>query len=238
MELILGTNPTRPEITVPNPRAAASRQSRVSTGFNPRMIPEDLSDGLFHRVAGLSIVSTRSALRFPGSEGSVLMPKKKTVAKKASPKKAATKKATTRKAVSVVKAKAVKSLAPPRKQAARSTAGRAASAPQSATRPTVSTPPEPAPATLGRPLVTQEEKLYMLFHDDYQCRQVFEFLRVETVKELEEYTPQQIVHLMSRPIRLTVDRIRQRLAEFKRSLKDDTQFAAEFQHEKPAPRKS
>jgi len=90
---------------------------------------------------------------------------------------------------------------------------------------------EPAKAepTLGRPLVTQEEKLYMLFHDDYQCRQVFEFLRVETVKELEEFSAQQIVHLMSRPIRLTVDRIRQRLAQFKRSLKDDEQFAAAFQ---------
>lgn len=161
------------------------------------------------------------------------MPKKKTVAKKAPTKKAAT-----RKAASAVKAKAVKSPAPSRKKATRSTAGRSTSTPQSATRPTVSTPPEPAPATLGRPLVTQEEKLYMLFHDDYQCRQVFEFLRVETVKELEEYSPQQIVHLMSRPIRLTVDRIRQRLAEFKRSLKDDAQFAVEFQHEKPAPRKS
>lgn len=91
-----------------------------------------------------------------------------------------------------------------------------------------------AEPSLGRPLVTQEEKLYMLFHDDYQCRQVFEFLRVETVKELEEFSPQQIVHLMSRPIRMTVDRIRQRLAEFKRSLKDDAQFVAGFRQAKPA----
>lgn len=97
--------------------------------------------------------------------------------------------------------------------------------------PTVTVPS--APPVLGRPLVTQEEKLYMLFHDDYQCRQVFEFLRVETVKELEEYTPQQIVHLMSRPIRLTVDRIRKRLAEFKRALKEDGQFAADFQQARP-----
>jgi hypothetical protein len=86
--------------------------------------------------------------------------------------------------------------------------------------------------SLGRPLVTQEEKLYMLFHDDYQSRQVFEFLRVETIKELEEFTPQQIVHLMARPIRLTVDRIRQRLAQFKRSLKDDEQYATEFRQAK------
>ena len=87
---------------------------------------------------------------------------------------------------------------------------------------------------LGRPLVTQEEKLYMLFHDDYQCRQVFEFLRVETVKELEQFSPHQIVHMMSRPIRLTIDRIRQRLAQYKRALKDDEQFAADFRTETKA----
>lgn len=86
--------------------------------------------------------------------------------------------------------------------------------------------------SLGRPLVTQEEKLYMLFHDDYQSRQVFEFLRVDTIKDLEAFTPQQIVHLMSRPIRMTVERIRQRLAEFKRSLKDDEQYASEFRQAK------
>jgi hypothetical protein len=101
-------------------------------------------------------------------------------------------------------------------------------APASKSAPTTPSPPLKHEPSLGRPLVTQEEKLYMLFHDDYQCRQVFEFLRVETVKELEEFSPQQIVHMMSRPIRLTVDRIRQRLAQFKRSLKDDEQFAAEF----------
>lgn len=111
-----------------------------------------------------------------------------------------------------------------------------------ASRPVSAKPPVAAPkpvelakpdVSLGRPLVTQEEKLYMLFHNDYQSRQVFEFLRVETVKELEEFSPQQIVHLMSRPIRMTVDRIRQRLAEFKRALKGDEEFAAQFRPVKP-----
>ena len=40
-------------------------------------------------------------------------------------------------------------------------------------------------AAIGRVLVTQEEKLYMLFKEDYHARQIFEFLRVETVKDLE-----------------------------------------------------
>ncbi|MBS0205304.1 MAG: hypothetical protein JSS49_20565 [Planctomycetes bacterium] len=104
--------------------------------------------------------------------------------------------------------------------------GKVASQPPVAVKPV----PKPEPeVSLGRPLVTQEEKLYMLFHNDYHARQVFEFLRVETVKELEQYSPQQIIHLLSKPIRTTVDRIRQRLAELKRSLREDESFAAAHQ---------
>ena len=82
--------------------------------------------------------------------------------------------------------------------------------------------------SLGRPLVTQEEKLYMLFKDDYHARQIFEFLRVNTLKELEELSPQQIVRRVSKPVFDTVDRIRQTLAEMKRSLRDDEAYAKEY----------
>ena len=85
--------------------------------------------------------------------------------------------------------------------------------------------------SLGRPLVTQEEKLYMLFKDDYHARQIFEFLRVDTLKELEELSPQQIVRRLSKPVFDTVDRIRAKLAEMKRSLRDDEAFAAEYREE-------
>ena len=88
--------------------------------------------------------------------------------------------------------------------------------------------------SLGRPLVTNEEKLYMLFHEDYEARQVFEFLRVETVKDLEQYSPEQIVRLLSKPIRTTVDHIRQRLAGKNRHLLDDVEFAAQWKKEHPA----
>ena len=88
--------------------------------------------------------------------------------------------------------------------------------------------------SLGRPLVTQEEKLYMLFKEDYPARQIFEFLRVETVKELEQYSPSQIVRILSKPLTTTVERIRQRLAEMKRSLRDDAEFAAEFREQSTA----
>src|SRR6185369_14644095 len=46
--------------------------------------------------------------------------------------------------------------------------------------------PATAEESLGRPKVTADEKLYWLFHDNFEARSVFEFLRVETVRELEE----------------------------------------------------
>lgn len=100
-----------------------------------------------------------------------------------------------------------------------------------ASKPAVSKKPEPAPeVSLGRPLVTQEEKLYMLFKDDFHARQIFEFLRVQTVKELEQYSPSQIVRILSKPLTNTVERIRLRLAEMKRSLREDEAFAADYLH--------
>lgn len=78
---------------------------------------------------------------------------------------------------------------------------------------------------LGRPLVTAEEKLYMLFHEDFHARQIFEFLKVETVGQLEQFNPQQIIQLLSLPVRQTVERIRERLASQKRHLRNDEDFA-------------
>jgi hypothetical protein len=82
--------------------------------------------------------------------------------------------------------------------------------------------------TLGRPTITGEEKLFLLFHGDYEARQVFEFLRAETVADLEQFSPQEIIHRLSRPIRETVDRIRKSLAERNRCLAGDEEFAVEY----------
>lgn len=120
----------------------------------------------------------------------------------------------------------------PKRPAAAAAPAKAPTAP-----PAAAAAPAAASVSLGRPLVTQEEKLYLLFHDDYQARQVFEFLRVQTVKELEQFSQQQIIHLMSKPLRTTLDRIRQRLATFKRSLRDDEKYAAEFLKSAPPPTK-
>lgn len=89
----------------------------------------------------------------------------------------------------------------------------------------------PQKISLGRPTVTAEEKLFMLFHEDYEARQVFEFLRAETVGDLEQHSAQDIIHRLSRPIRETVERIRQKLADRNRCLAGDEQFAATHKHE-------
>jgi len=81
--------------------------------------------------------------------------------------------------------------------------------------------------SLGRPTVTAEEKLFMLFHEDYEARQVFEFLRAESVADLEKFSPHDIIHRLSRPIRETVNRIRTKLAERNRCLAGDEEFAVE-----------
>ena len=86
-------------------------------------------------------------------------------------------------------------------------------------------------AALGRPKISADEKLYLLFKEDYHARQVFAFLRVETVRELEQHSPKQIVKLLSRPIQETVERIRQKLADNNRFLLDDAEFAIKHQRQ-------
>lgn len=68
----------------------------------------------------------------------------------------------------------------------------------------------------------------MLFHEDYHARQVFEFLRVETVAELEQYEPDRIFKLLTKPVRDTLNRIRTKLAERNRCLPGDEEFALEI----------
>jgi hypothetical protein len=81
--------------------------------------------------------------------------------------------------------------------------------------------------SLGRPLVTAEEMLFLLFKDDYQAREAFRFLNVETVGELEGYSPDDIVKRLAKPVFDTVDRIRLLLASKNRSLAGDEKFALE-----------
>jgi hypothetical protein len=85
----------------------------------------------------------------------------------------------------------------------------------------------PKPPTLGRPKVTGDELLYLLFKEDYHARQVFEFLQVRTVKELEQFSAGEIIRRLSQPVRTTVERIRNTLAGLNRCLADDLEYALE-----------
>jgi hypothetical protein len=83
------------------------------------------------------------------------------------------------------------------------------------------------PPSLGRPTVSQEEKLFLLFREDFHARQIFEFLRAETVRDLEQFSAEEIVRRLSQPIRQSVQRIRIKLAQHHRCLRDDQAFALE-----------
>ena len=160
----------------------------------------------------------------PASKVAAKLVKKSAVVAKQTP---VVKKVVKRGAVSTAKgAKPIAAAA--KKTPAKGVASVSVKASAKAAAPAKGVPSSTPDVSLGRPLITQEEKLYMLFHDDYHSRQVFEFLRVQTVRDLEQFSPRQIIHLLSKPIRTTVDRIRQRLAKYKRSLREDEQFAVEF----------
>lgn len=81
--------------------------------------------------------------------------------------------------------------------------------------------------SLGRPTVSLEEKLFLLFREDFHARQIFKFLRAETVRDLEQFSPEEIVKRLSQPIRQSVQRIRLKLAQHNRCLRDGQEFALE-----------
>ena len=77
---------------------------------------------------------------------------------------------------------------------------------------------------LPRPTITGEEKLFLLFKDDYHARQIFDFLRMETVHDLEQFTPDDIFKRLTRPMSESVERIRRRLADRNRYLSGDEDY--------------
>ena len=87
-------------------------------------------------------------------------------------------------------------------------------------------PAKKAPS-LGRPKVPADEQLYMLFKEDYHARSIFEFLRVNTVRELEQFSAAEIIKRLSQPVRDSVERIRTKLAAHNRCLAGDLEYALE-----------
>ena len=87
------------------------------------------------------------------------------------------------------------------------------------------------PKSLGRPLVSVDAQLDQVFQRDYQAREIFDFLGVSTIRELEAYPAADIIDKVTSPVVQTVLRIRKTLAMANRCLTDDREFALEFKAE-------
>ncbi len=70
--------------------------------------------------------------------------------------------------------------------------------------------------------------LDLVFKDDFYARQIFVFLGVRTVNELEQFQPGQIYEKATGPIRESIERIRERLALLNRALAGDQEFAVKY----------
>ena len=86
-------------------------------------------------------------------------------------------------------------------------------------------------ASLGRPRIAGTAELDMEFKGDFGARQIFQFLDVQTFKELEEFSPQEITDRVITPLVQAVERIRKQLAMANRHLAGDQKFAKAFQAE-------
>ncbi|MCR9201486.1 MAG: hypothetical protein NXI04_22825 [Planctomycetaceae bacterium] len=143
--------------------------------------------------------------------------KKKVAVKKATPKKAAVKKTAVKK--TTTKKAAVKKKAPvkqPRKKGVR--------------RATLSSGiRKKSDRRLGRSRVPADAPLAVVFQNDAEAQKAFAFLEIQTIRELEEFDPDELVRRLSSPAKQTVGRIRKILALNNRCLQSDESFAVEFQ---------
>lgn len=153
------------------------------------------------------------------------MPRKKSGTRKAAKKAArpAKKPARKKKAVKKKPARTAKKKSAAGKSAARKKAAKKKKATAKKKRPAAK-----KAKSLGRAKIPADAKLDVVFQKDYQAREVFEFLQVTTVRELEQHAPDEIVERMTRPLVQTIARIRKSLALFNRCLAGDEKFALEF----------
>ncbi|TWU13991.1 hypothetical protein CA54_28330 [Symmachiella macrocystis] len=152
------------------------------------------------------------------------MAKKKQTRKKAAKRKATKKKAAARKPVAKRKSVAKKPLKKKaaarkfkKKKVAKKPVGKRKAAKKKAKR----------AASLGRPKFTGEAALDQVFKEDYHARQIFTFLGVSSLKELEKFGPEEIVDRLSAPLVQTVQQIRKRLADHNRHLAGDLDYAVQ-----------
>lgn len=156
--------------------------------------------------------------------------KKKAPAKKAAPKKKAAKKSPPKK--KPVKKKPAKKKAAPaaKKSPPRKVQKAKPSRKKGVRRATISAVvSRKNERKLGRSRVPPDAPLAVVFQNDLRALEAFAFLEIQTISELEEFNPDELVRRLSSPAKQTVGRIRKMLAVNNRCLTEDEGFALEFQ---------
>ncbi len=89
---------------------------------------------------------------------------------------------------------------------------------------------------LGRSRIPVDAPLDVVFQNDMQAKEAFMFLGIHSIRELEQFNPDDLVLRLTGPAKLTVGRIRKILAMNNRCLTGDEEFALEFQELLSRPR--
>ncbi len=89
--------------------------------------------------------------------------------------------------------------------------------------------PKKAGRKLGRSRIPIDAPLDVVFQNDLPARESFLFLGIHTMRELEQFEPDDLVMRLTSPAKQTVGRIRKILAMNNRCLNGDEAFALEFQ---------
>lgn len=89
---------------------------------------------------------------------------------------------------------------------------------------------------LGRSRIPVDAPLDVVFQNDIQAREAFMFLGIHSIRDLEQFNPDDLVLRLTGPAKLTVGRIRKILAMNNRCLSNDEEFALEFQELLSRPR--
>ena len=95
---------------------------------------------------------------------------------------------------------------------------------------------EKPPRRLGRSRIPIDAPLDVVFQNDMQAREAFMFLGIHSIRDLEQFHPDDLVLRLTGPAKLTVGRIRKILAMNNRCLSNDEEFALEFQELLSRPR--
>jgi hypothetical protein len=97
-------------------------------------------------------------------------------------------------------------------------------------QPVIAKAPGEVTASLARSKITGDEDLEQFFKEDQHAKQICRFLNVQTLKDLERYSANEILRRLSNPIKETVERIRRSLAQHQRCLAGDESYVVR-QHE-------